>query len=325
MILTGDVGGTKTLLALRSEVNGKIVEHEFEKFLSKDFESLEEIVAGFIKDCKAKIQRACIGVPGPVINGKSHSTNLPWLIEEKVVSQRLSIPKFRLTNDLVATAYAIPHFTNEDVLTIYKGDGKYKSDTNIILAPGTGLGQSILHYKNGNYKVLPSEGGHVDFAPRTEMEIELLKYLKGKYENVSYERIVSGQGLVDIFNFLKDTGYDKIEKDVLIKFESEDPAAVISKAALSKKCKVCVKTLDIFVSVLGAQAGNMVLNLVATGGVYLGGGIPPKIKDKLIDGTFIKAFLDKEPVGYLAKSTSVHVIKDDLAALNGATYMALSL
>jgi glucokinase len=157
------------------------------------------------------------------------------------------------------------------------------------------------------------------------MEIELLKYLKGKYKNVSYERIVSGQGLVDIFNFLKDMDYDKIEKDVLRKFESEDSAAVISKAALSKKCKVCVKALDIFVSVLGAQAGNMVLNLVATGGVYLGGGIPPKIKDKLIDGTFIKSYLDKEPVGYLVKSTSVHLIKDELAALNGATYMALSL
>lgn len=325
MILAGDVGGTKTLLALRSEVNGKIVEHEFEKFVSKDFESLEEMVVGFIKDCNAKIHRACIGVPGPVINGKSRSTNLPWFIEEKVFSQKLNIHKFKLTNDLVATAYVIPHFTNKDVLTIYKGNGKYKSDTYIIIAPGTGLGQSILHYKNRNYKVLPSEGGHVDFAPRTEMEIELLKYLKGKYRNVSYERIVSGQGLVDIFNFLKDTGYDKIEKDILRKFESEDPAAVISKAALSKKCKVCVKALDIFVSVLGAQAGNMVLNLVATEGVYLGGGIPPKIKDKLIDGTFIKSFLDKEPVGYLVKSTSVHLIKDELAALNGATYMALSL
>lgn len=321
MILAGDAGATKTELALFKEENGKLEKQFSEKYFSKEFFSLEDIIFLFLNNIDDKIEAACVGVPGPVINGEVKSTNLLWELDEKVLSEKLNIKKFNLANDVVAMATAVPYLTYKDLITIYKVN-KNEKGNKIILAPGTGLGQAALFYDKGEFKVISSEGGHSDFAPTDEIEIELLKYLQRKFGHVSYERVASGQGLVNVFNFLKYMNYDSVNEDFLKRLNEEDPAAVISDEALSKKSKICEKALDIFVSVLGSQAGNMVLNLNATGGVYIGGGIPMKIIDKLVDGIFVKSFLNKGRLRYLVEKTPVYVIKDTSIGLYGAAILA---
>lgn len=323
MILAGDADGTKTVLAIYFKDNSRLIEQVSERFNSKEYSSLDEIISQFCNKYNTKISKACIGIHGPVIDGKSTSTNLPWLLDENILSIKLNIPKFKLINDLVATAAAMPHLSNEELITLHKGNNREnRTDTYVILAPGTGLGQAVLYYTNGHYHIIASEGGHCDFAPSNETEIELLKYLQKKFKHVSYERVLSGQGLINIFNFLKDTGYEKIDNAFLLRLQKNDPAAEISKAGLAAENKLCVKALDIFTSVLGAQAGNLVLTLISTGGVYIGGGIPPKLINKLIDGTILNSYLNKGRLSYLTESTPMYLIKITSAPLIGAAYQA---
>lgn len=325
MILAGDVGGTKTELAIYENKDGKLDKLDSEKFISNEFSGLEEIISLFLKSRDFEIDSACVGIPGPLENGKAKLTNLTWELDEKDLSQKLNIRKFKLANDLEAIATAVPFIENDDLIMICKGSGENLKSNKAIIAPGTGLGQAALVYRDNEYTVIPTEGGHTDFAPSNETESELLKFLLNKFEHVSYERVISGIGLINIFEFLKSTGEYNISYELLKKIENGDSAALISTEGISGKSEICEKAIDIFVSVLGSQAGNMVLNYKATGGVYLGGGIPVKITDKLKESLFLKAFLNKGRLSYLTEITPVYVIKNESAGAFGAAVLASRL
>ena len=325
MILAGDCGGTKTELALYEKKNKKPVKVISEKYFNKDFSTLEDIIFSFLRDKNAKIESACIGIAGPVENGKVISTNLLWDLDEKSLSKTLGIEKFKLANDLEAIAAAVSVIEEKDLIIIHKGSGSNYQANKVIIAPGTGLGVAALIDDGDKYKIVATEGGHTDFAPTNEIEIELLKYLKKEFKHVSCERVTSGLGLVNIFNFLKITWYSHINEELSARIENEDPSAVISDEALKKNNPICVKTLDIFASVLGAVSGNMVLNYRATGGLYFGGGIPLKIIEKFKDGIFMKSFLNKGRLSYIVEKTPVYIINDESAGTSGAALLALQL
>jgi len=221
-------------------------------------------------------------------------------------------------NDLVATAYEIPFLKKDEVFTIKEGNELKEPERVVVLAPGTGLGQAFLVYEGRQRVVIPSEGGHSDFAPTDEFEILLFRYLLKKFGRVSYERIISGSGIPNIFDFLIETNFGEPKKETLERMKTEDIAAVISEMAIHKKDKVCEKTLDVFVSVLGAHAGNMAITFLANGGVYLAGGIPRKILLKLKDGTFVNSFIKKGRLSEIVKSAPVYVINNEYTALHGA-------
>lgn len=322
MILSGDAGATKTELALFIKNNGVFQKIISERYPSKEFLSLEQIIRTFLKGKDHKIESACIGIAGTVINGIGRSTNLPWLLDEKMLSEKLNISNFKLANDLEIIAAAVSMLEVSDLITIYKGDGEIKFENKAVIAPGTGLGQAALIYTDGKYKIVATEGGHTDFAASDELEFKLFKYLQKIFGHVSYERIASGMGLVNVFNFLKDSGYAEVTGRIMERVKYEDIAAVISEEAMNKSCKICEKALDIFASVLGAQAGNMVLNYKATGGVYLGGAISLKIQDKLSDATFVRSYLNKGRLSYLTEMTPVYIIKDESIGLLGAAALS---
>jgi len=325
IILAGDIGGTKTLLAL-FECNGKrLIEIKTKKYVSRDFENLEIIINNFLEEQEVSPLSAAFGIPGPVVNGIVKSTNLPWIIDEKVLSQHTNIPKVKIVNDLATTAFNIPYLKQEEIILIKDGQKEKRSERYVVIAPGTGLGQAFLVCEGDKKMVLASEGGHTDFAPTNEIESELFRYLLKKFDRVSYERIISGSGLPNVFDFLVDSNYAKPENETIERMKTEDRAIVISEMAIGKKDKVCEKALDVFVSVLGAHSGNLVINLLATGGVYLGGGIPHKILSKLQDGVFIKSFVNKGRLKDVVESTPVYVINNNNAALHGAARIAFDL
>lgn len=326
MILACDVGGTKVRLAIYSYQDNTFQRHETETYSSRNYSSLEEIVKLFLEKHQFPIESACFGVPGPVVGGSAQPTNLPWEIFEKQLVKSLGISKVKLVNDLAATTAAIPYFSTEDLMVLHPGHSEEAEEKIFaILAPGTGLGQGFLVVNSSGQHVLASEGGHTDFAPSNDLEIELFNYLKNKFGHVSYERILSGPGLINIYNFLEDENYAGEPEELAQRFQKEDPAAVISKAGQSAEFEICVKALDIFISILGAQAGNLVLTLLATSGVYLGGGIPPKICEKLKDGTTVKSYLNKGRLSYFVEKVPLYVIRDDYAALLGAASIAAKL
>ncbi len=330
MILAGDAGGTKTRLALYQLEGGKLIRLQTDTFVSRDYQCLEDVAQAFLNKHKISVTKACVGVPGPIVNGEAHATNLPWKLKEKQIGQALNIPSFKLVNDLVATAAAVPHLTPDGLLTLHEGEAPNSTKKNskmeesiyAVLAPGTGLGQAFSHFKSGQHYLMASEGGHADFAPTTEIEFELFQYLKSQYGHVSYERILSGPGLVNIYTFLKDKGFAPEPPELNKRLREEDPGMVISSTGKTGKYELCVKTLEIFASVLGAQAGNLVLTLMATGGIYLGGGISAGIYKKLAEGTTVASYLNKGRLSDLVKKTPLHVILDDHTALSGAAYLA---
>jgi len=325
MILAGDCGGTKTELALYEQENEKPVKIISEKYFNKNFSTLEDIVFSFLSDKNTKIESACIGIAGPVEEGRVISTNLLWDLDERILSENLGIEKFKLANDLEAIASAVSVIEEKDLIIIYKGaESEYRANK-VIIAPGTGLGVAALVDIGDNYKIVATEGGHTDFALTDEIEIELLKYLKKEFKHVSCERVASGLGLVNIFNFLKSTWYSHIDEELSARMENEDPGLVISDEALKKNNPICLKALDIFASVLGAVSGNLVLNYKAIGGVYLAGGIPMKIIEKLKDGTFMKSFLNKGRLSYIVEKTPVYIINDESAGTHGAALLAQRL
>lgn len=326
MILAGDTGGTKTRLALYQMRERRLVRQHIEAFVSSDFKGLAEVAQEFLNKYNVSVDKACFGVPGPVIMGVVQTTNLPWTLTEDEISQALNIPKLKLVNDLVATTASLPYLSPDKLHVLHQGQKTDWQDTMCgVVAPGTGLGQAFLRCESGQFNVFASEGGHVDFAPSNEMEVELFRYLKSKFGHVSYERLLCGPGLVNIYTFLKDTGVASEPSDLRKRLQDDDPAAVISTAGQTGEFEICVKALDIFASVLGAQAGNLVLTLMATGGVFLGGGIPPKILRKLTDGTVVAAYLNKGRLSGLVKNTSLYVILDDHAAVLGAAHLAAKL
>jgi len=327
MLLAGDIGGTKTNLGIYSPEKGAR-EPLFEStFPSPKYSSLETLTREFLNTADVTVDSASFGVAGPVIKGQAKTTNLPWVIDEVQLRKTLHLKSVRLLNDLEAIAYGVTTLGQKDLHTLNKGVA-ILGGTLAVIAPGTGLGEAFLTWNLTRYQAHASEGGHADFAPTNPLEIDLLHYLRDRFGHVSYERICSGQGLPNIYGFLKDRGY-AVEQDWLADQLKavDDPTPVIVNASLDreKPCELCIATLRIFVSVLGAEAGNLALKVLATGGVYLGGGIPPRIIPALEDKEFMESFTGKGRFSELLARMPVHVIMNPKIALIGAAYYGLEL
>ncbi|MGA7244294.1 MAG: glucokinase [Terracidiphilus sp.] len=321
MILAGDVGGTKVHLALYDFTDGKLSQTRDKQFPAREYSGLEEIVKEFLGS--DKVTAACFGVPGPVRDGRLRLTNLPWTLDSRELAKNLGIDHVFLINDLEANGYGVAELGPEQIYTLSDGDASQIGNRGLIAA-GTGLGEGILAWNGRIHVPYPSEGGHTDFGPRNEEEIELLRFLQRKYNGrVSYERVVSGMGLTNIYEFLRDSRGMEEPKWLADKIaEAHDPNSVITEMALSAKSEICAKALDMMVSIYGAEAGNLALKVLSVGGLYVGGGIAPKILEKLKDGTFIKAFQDKGRLSQLLINMPVRVILDSGSALIGAASYA---
>ena len=320
MILAGDVGGTKVHLALYDFTNGKLAYIRDEKYPAKDYSGLEEIVKLFLGD--GTVTSACFGVPGPVRDGRLRLTNLPWTLDSRELSHNLKIDHVFLINDLEANGYGVAELTADQIYTIAEGDPS-QIGNRALIAAGTGLGEGILVWNGKQHIPMPSEGGHSDYAPRNEDEIDLLRFLQQKYQGrISFERIVSGMGFTNIYEFLRDVRGMEEPAWLAERMATEDPNAVITELALAAKSEICIKVLDMFVSAYGAEAGNLALKVLSIGGLYIGGGIGPRIVEKLKDGTFLKAFTDKGRLSQLLINMPVRLILEPRAALLGAAAYA---
>jgi glucokinase len=317
MILAGDVGGTKVNLALYDIIDGKLEHTRDERYPAKEYSGLEEIVKEFL--AADKVTAACFGVPGPVRDGRLRLTNLPWTLDSRELAASLKISHVFLINDLEANGYGIAELTGEQIYTLAAGDASQLGNRALVAA-GTGLGEGYLVWNGRMHVPYPSEGGHADFAPRNEDEIDLLRFLKQRYNGrISFERVVSGMGLTGIYEFLRDVR--GMEEPVWLAqkiAEVDDPNSVITEEGLAARSEICEKALDMFVSAYGAEAGNLALKVLSVGGVYIGGGIAPRILEKLKDGTFIKSFTDKGRLSQLLINMPVRVILESRAALLGA-------
>lgn len=325
LVLAGDIGGTKTNLALFSVRGEKLHSATVRTFQSKRYSGLIPVLQEFLAGDSRSVDAASFGIAGAVVDGKVKTPNLPWMIDTAEVRRVLKLEAVTLLNDLEAAAYGIFTLENDEFFTLNEGTMRH-SGNKALIAAGTGLGQAILYDDGHHFHPLASEGGHGDFAPRDELEIELLRYLIGRFGHVSYERVLSGPGLFNIYRFLKDVRGIEEPKWLTDRLAAADDAsAVISKAALAGEAEICVKTLDLFVSVYGAEAGNLALRAKSVRGLYVGGGIAPKLLDKLKDGAFMRAFVDKGRYTDLLAATPVQVVLNEQAALRGAAYYAAFL
>jgi glucokinase len=320
MILAGDVGGTKVNLALFDFADGNLKHARDKQYPAKEYSGLEEIVKEFI--VAEKVTAACFGVPGPVRDGRLRLTNLPWTLDSRELAADLKIDFVFLINDLQANGYGIAELGADQVYTLSEGDPRQLGNRALISA-GTGLGESFMIWDGRDYVPYPSEGGHADFAPRNEDEIDLLRFLKQKYNGrISFERVVSGQGLTNCYEFLREVRGMEEPASLAARMTAEDPNAVITEMALAAKSEICEKAMDMFVSAYGAEAGNLALKVLSVGGLYVGGGIAPRILEKLKDGTFMKAFADKGRMSQLLVNMPVRVILESKTALMGAAAYA---
>jgi glucokinase len=327
MLLAGDIGATKTVLAFYAPDGGLSPQLQA-TFKSTDYPNLKAIVLDFLADVGTSVERAVLGVAGPVVDGEVHATNLPWVISEATLRQATGLQEVKLLNDLEATAYGVPHLAPADLYNL--NDAAPQHGTAIVIAPGTGLGEAILFYQEGHdsasrsWRVIPSEGGHADFGPTNLFEIRLLRYLMGRFGHVSYERVCSGSGMPNIYAYLRKNRFAPEKPEVAKALrKAADPTPIIVKAAMTGECELSIATLNAFVSILGAEAGNLALKVMATGGIYLGGGIPPKILSKLKDGTFMAAFVNKGRFAEMLAQIPVYVILNEHTALLGAACYGL--
>jgi glucokinase len=325
MILAGDVGGTKVHLALYNFANGRLQPIRDQKFPAHEFASLDDVVKKFCAAGNEKLQdivAACFGCPGPVRDGRLKLTNLPWTLDTRDMVKSLGIPHIFLINDLEANGYGIPELAPEAIFTLHNGDAEASGHAGLIAA-GTGLGEALLIWEGKAHRPIPSEGGHGDFAARSDREIALFQYLRTTLNGrVSWERVVSGLGIKNIYAFLRDV--EKIDEPGWLRDRmlAEDPNAVIGQCAEDGSSSLCFETMKMFSGAYGAESGNIALKVLATGGMYLGGGIAPKILKTLRNGTFMQAFLDKGRLSPLLESIPVRVILDDTCALLGAAAFA---
>lgn len=350
MILAGDIGGTKTNLALYEWAKDRVEPVRLESFASGDYQTLEEILAEFLSPPSRPLSTvspeseetsggrspseqpaesitvtaACFGIAGPIIDNRCQTTNLPWIIDGTAIATRFDIPRVQLLNDLEATAYGIVWLRPDELEVLNVGNPPKKRQAFALIAAGTGLGESILFWDGKSYRPMPSEGGHADFAPSNDQEIDLLRYLRAQYLHVSYERILSGPGLHALYEFLRDT--KKNEPTWLAeKIKAGNPAAEIAQAGLQGQAEIAKQALDMFTSIYGAEAGNLALKALSMDGVYVGGGIAPKLITKLKDGTFMKAFTNKGRYKRLMSQMPVQVIMNQHTALLGAASVASAL
>jgi glucokinase len=327
MLLAGDIGGTKTNLAVFSPEDGPRAPLAEATFPSADYPSLEALVHEFLGQVSLPVERASFGVAGPVVASRATVTNLPWLMEETQLQEALNLSSVRLLNDLNAIAHAVPFLEPADRHTLNAGQQAHDGAMAVV-APGTGLGEAFLTWDGTRYRPHASEGGHADFAPTNPFEVELLRYLQDRFERVSYERVCSGRGLPNIYAYLKNSGYADEPAWLTEQLAAaDDPTPIIVNAALDSQrpCELCVATLNAFVSILGAEAGNLALKVLASGGVYLGGGIPPRILPALEEERFMEAFRRKGRMSDLLARVPVHVILNPKVALLGAACHGLEL
>jgi glucokinase len=318
MILAGDIGGTNARLAYFQPSNGSLRLISERIFPSREHKELGEIVTKFLEDSGTRPQSACFGIAGPVRNGRVETSNLPWVIEQARLAKQIQLPDTLLINDLEANAWGIAALGQQDLVSLNRGSDQ-ATGNQAVIAPGTGLGEAGLYWDGSKHHVFACEGGHTDFAPQGDLQIELLRFLETRYEHVSYERILSGPGLVNVYEFLcgKEHGKGPVRSDGQV-----DPAAAISRAALDGTDCVAERALDLWISIYGAEAGNLALKVMATGGIFLGGGISPKILPKLTGPAFMEGFLAKGRLRPLVEAIPVQVITNDKAALLGAARCA---
>src|SRR4029077_1918354 len=320
MILAGDIGGTNARLAYFQPQNGHFRLVSERVFPSRDYSELGEIVSKFLQDAATPPDVACFGIAGPVRNGRVEASNLPWVIEQSRLAKQIQLPATLLINDLEANAWGIGALSPQDMLPLNQVSASIGNQS--VIAPGTGLGEAGLYWNGSQHQVFASEGGHADFAPRGNLQIELLQYLESRYGRVSYERVLSGPGLVNVYKFLRGKGYSDEPAEFPAQLEHEDAAATISRAALDGTNRLAEQALDLWISIYGAEAGNLALKMMATGGIFLGGGISPKILPKLTGPLFMRAFLEKGRLRPLLEGIPVQVITNDKAGLLGAARCA---
>lgn len=322
LVLAGDIGGTKTLLQL-SEFRGKasraLCERRFDSQAWSDFNA---VVGDFLHGIEAgRIQSACFGVAGPIQGQTAKITNLPWHIDAAAIVAEFGITSVRLINDFAAVGHGIETLGSGDLACLQAGKSP-PGGVRAVIGAGTGLGMGLLVRQGDRYEALPSEGGHVDFAPTDDEQIALLRYLQPLFGRVSSERVVSGPGLVRIYEFLRDSGAAEESPGLLRAMREGDPAAAISEHALAEKDALAGRALDMFISIYGAQAGNLALTLLASGGVFVAGGIAPKILPRLQAGGFMRAFNDKGRFAGLTANFPVHVVTNSKVGLQGAALVA---
>lgn len=318
MILSGDIGGTNTRLSLFGDDLRPAAEKNYP---SRGHASLEEILRIFLAETGASVRAVCLGVAGPVRKGKCRTTNLPWTIDAAAISRDLGLPGITLLNDLEATAHGIPALGPKDLVVLNKGKTGAEGNAALIAA-GTGLGEAGLFWDGREHRPFATEGGHASFAPRDEKETALLRHLLARFDSVSWERVVSGPGLHHIYRFLKDSAAAEEPEWLEKEMREGDPVAVISRTALSGISPLCVEALDLFVSLYGAEAGNLALKMMAFGGVYIAGGVAPKILPKMKEPRFLEAFLDKGRMRPVLEAMPVRIVLNERTALLGAARCA---
>lgn len=328
-LLAGDVGGTKTTLAIYQMDRGPSNRLAEITFQSEKYPDLESILHEFLRKVKVQVDSASIGVAGSVIEGKANITNLGWVIDERKLREEFKLTSALVINDLVATAYFVPHLTSgKDVYSLNRGSPP-TNGTLAVVAPGTGLGEAFLVWDGSRYRPYASEGGHSDFAPNGKVEFDILQDLCKNWSHVSWERVCSGPGIRNIYTYYHKDPIFAYEKATIEKETAglEDPVPFIVDKAMTEEvpCLTCRATLNTFVEVLGAEAGNLALKVLATGGMYLGGGIPPKILPALKDGLFMRAFVRKGRLSNVLSRIPVHVILNPRAALLGAAQYGIDL
>jgi glucokinase len=326
MILAGDIGGTKTLLALFDDQGGTLRLQREAIFPSRDFASLEAMLTRFLDAPPAPLEAACFGVPGVVIDGRCETTNLPWRLDEPALSQHVGIPRAKVMNDVEAAAYGMLHLPPREFVSLNDHPARQRQGHIAVIAAGTGLGEALLIWDGLHHVPVATEGGHADFAPRNEQELELLRYLRSKFGgHVSYERVLTGPGLHNLYNFLRDTGFAREPAGLAEELAAGDPSAAIAENGLAGRSPLCVEALRMFAAAYGAEAGNMALRCLALGGVFVGGGIAPKLLPALRGGAFIEAFTAKGRFADLLRTIPVHVALNPRAPLIGAAHYARRL
>jgi glucokinase len=326
VILAGDIGGTKTLLALFDEAGGALELQRDATYPSQESASLEAILARFLGGTPTAVRAACFGVPGVVTDGHSETTNLPWTLDERDLAQRIGAPRVKLLNDLEAAAYGMLHLQPQELAPLNTGVDSGRRGNIAVIAAGTGLGEAMLIWDGSTYLPVASEGGHADFAPRTDQELDLQRYLRSKFTgHVSYERVLTGPGLHNVYNFLRDSNFAPEPAWLAAELTTGDPSAIIAENGLAGRDPLCVAALDLFVGAYGAEAGNMALRCLAVGGVFLGGGIAPKLLPALRSGGFMRAFTSKGRFAELLQRIPVNVALNPRAPLLGAARYALRL
>ena len=316
MILAGDLGGTKSNLGTFEPRNGKLVPVAEEHLDSQKYASVEELVQDFVRQTKSTCSAACFGVAGPVVDNAVRASNLPWMIQGDSLAHLLKVPSVRLLNDLEATCYGLEVLEPNELVCIHDGVKEARANK-VIIAAGTGLGEGVIFWDGQRHFPSPTEGGHSDWAPHTEQQADLWRFLKARNDIVSIEIILSGRGFKSLHEFLNPN-----ERHPEFDEPDVDPAPVITRGALEKTCPTCIATLDLWVDIYGSEAGNLAIRNVARGGIFVAGGIAVKILSKLKDGRFAKAVAEKEKLGYLLSQIPIYVVMNEKAPLLGAAHVA---